>query len=63
MQMDQFGSCLSIFSSGRTLTPPVMGGKTGGVNRIIVVPVFQEGGGEVGMKDKEERKPSHFCDD
>lgn len=52
MQMDHFGSCLSIFSSGRTLTPPVMGGRTGGVKRIVVVPVFQEGG-EVGMKEKE----------
>lgn len=29
------------------------------MKRIVVVPVFQEGG-EVGMKDKEERKPSHF---
>lgn len=55
MQMEHSGSCLSIFFSGRTLTPPGMGGRTGGMKRIIVVQVFQEGG-EMGMKDREERK-------
>lgn len=59
MQMDHSGSCLSIFSSGRTLTPPVTGGRIGGVKRIIVVLVFQEGG-EMGMKDRIKEAKSFY---